>query len=378
MKEKIVDNYFPFVKLINIFSLLIYFIITNSSNSYNKNITRIGLLFLFTSTEIFYELTEKKNVILLILSAAICGALIVFHGHIYFILIPFALLDIIEYIRLPAYLYLCTFLVLLYKDQDIFIYFLSCAGCNIIYFQHYHIIKWYKEILDSFMNTEEDLKTSIENQKIRHRNDIERSRLEYENRLLEEKSSLSQALHDKIGHSINGSIYQLEACKLLIKDKPMDSKNIIQAVIDNLRSSLDEIRAILRKEKPDKSQLALLQLKKLCGDFVEKYNINAQLNCTGEAGTVPEIIWQIILDNSIEAFSNALKYSGCRTIKIDIAVLNKLVRCSIKDDGKGCDNIIDGMGLSGMKKRTKAVNGDIYVSSGFGFEINMLLPITQH
>lgn len=192
---------------------------------------------------------------------------------------------------------------------------MSCAGCNIIYFQHYHIIKWYKEILDSFMNTEEDLKTSIENQKIRHRNDIERSRLEYENRLLEEKSSLSQALHDKIGHSINGSIYQLEACKLLIKDKPMDSKNIIQAVIDNLRSSLDEIRAILRKEKPDKSQLALLQLKKLCGDFVEKYNINAQLNCTGEAGTVPEIIWQIILDNSIEAFSNALKYSRMQNYK---------------------------------------------------------------
>lgn len=378
MREKIVDNYFPFVKLIYILSLAIYFIITNSSNSYNKNITQIGLLLLFASSEIFYELTEKKNVILLILSAFICGALIAFHGPIYFILIPFALLDIIEYIQLPAYLYLCTFLVLLYKDQDIFIYFLSCASCNIIYFQHYHIIKWYKEIIDSFMNAEEDLKTSIENQKIRHRNDIERSRLEYENRLLEEKSSLSQALHDKIGHSINGSIYQLEACKLLIKDKPMDSKNIIQAVIDNLRNSLDEIRAILRREKPDKSQLALLQLKKLCGDFVEKYNINAQLNCTGEVGTVPEIIWQIILDNSIEAFSNSLKYSGCRTIKIDIAVLNKLVRCSIKDDGKGCNNIIDGMGLSGMKERTKAVNGDIYVSSEFGFEINMLLPINRH
>lgn len=81
------------------------------------------------------------------------------------------------------------------------------------------------------------------------------------------------------------------------------------------------------------------------------------------------------MDNSIEAFSNALKYSGCKSIEINIVVLNKLVRCTINDDGRGCTNIIDGMGLTGMNERTKAANGNIYIISELGFQINMLLPI---
>lgn len=375
MNGKVLEYYFPTVKLVYVFSIIIYLITTNVSANFEKSILEVGSILIFTAVMVLYELLDKRNITLLILSLVICIVLTLGFQRFYLLLITPVILDFIVYFQLPIYLFLFTFFIVLLKDENTMIYFIACIYCNSIYFQHYFIINRYKTFLNNYINNEVSLKTSMENQKARHKNDVEKFSLAFENKFLEEKSRLSQALHDKIGHSINGSIYQLEACKLLIHNNPTDSKNIVQAVIDNLRKSLDEIRAILRKEKPKKGELALLQLGKLCEKFNESYNINAKLVCTGESNEVSEKIWEIILDNSIEAFSNALKYSGCKNIKINIAILNKVVRCTIKDDGRGCNNIKEGMGLAGMKERTKAENGSIYVTSELGFEINMILPI---
>lgn len=369
------EYYFPMAKLIYIFSLIIYFITSGPTSIYAKSILEISLVFIFIAATLFYELIDKKNVILLVLCLFISILLVFNFKTFYSVLIPIIVLDLIAYFGLPPHLYLLTFFIVLQKDSNRIIYFIACLFCNIIYFQHYYIINTYKVLLNTFTNTEESLKTSIEKQRIKHKDDIEKFTLALENKSLEERSRLSQALHDKIGHSINGSVYQLEACKLLIYNNPEDSNKIVQAVIDNLRKSLDEIRSILRKEKPSKGKLSLMQLRKLCENFKESYNINAKLVCSGNINEVPEYIWEIIIDNSIEAFSNALKYSGCKNIKINIAILNKLVRCSIEDDGRGCTNIKDGMGLTGMKERTKSVHGNIFITSNLGFEINMLLPI---
>lgn len=372
------EYYFPMAKLIYIFSLIIYFITSGPTSIYAKSILEISLVFIFIAATLFYELIDKKNVILLVLCLFISILLVFNFKTFYSVLIPIIVLDLIAYFGLPPHLYLLTFFIVLQKDSNRIIYFIACLFCNIIYFQHYYIINTYKVLLNTFTNTEESLKTSIEKQRIKHKDDIEKFTLALENKSLEERSRLSQALHDKIGHSINGSVYQLEACKLLIYNNPEDSNKIVQAVIDNLRKSLDEIRSILRKEKPSKGKLSLMQLRKLCENFKESYNINAKLVCSGNINEVPEYIWEIIIDNSIEAFSNALKYSGCKNIKINIAILNKLVRCSIEDDGRGCTNIKDGMGLTGMKERTKSVHGNIFITSNLGFEINMLLPIKSY
>jgi signal transduction histidine kinase len=377
MKEKTVEYYFPIVKIIYISSLAICFIAFNKDIIYERSAVEIGLVLIFTSVTIFYELLDRKRVSLLILSLIIGIVLGIYFQGLYSALVPIAILDLIAYFRLPLYTYVITFLIVLQRDEYSLIRLMGCIYCSTLYFQHHFVLEKYKSILNSFINTEESLKVSIENQRLRHKIDIERFKLSFENKLLEEKSRLSQALHDKIGHSINGSIYQLEACKLLVDKKPEDSRTILQAVIDGLRKSMDEIRAILRKEKPDKGELALLQLRKLCEDFTESYYINAKLVCNGEVSEVPEYIWEVILDNSIEAFSNALKYSGCKNINIEISILNKIVRCIIKDDGKGCKNVKEGMGISGMKERTRAVGGNLQVEAAFGFGINMLLPISE-
>jgi len=287
------------------------------------------------------------------------------------------MLDIITYLKLNFVFSLIIFLGVLLKQQNFLLYATYCLFVIIIYFQKYVVIGDYKKCLEVFEQEEYQLKDSIAFRDNTFKKEIEKNSFFFENKILEEKTRLSQALHDKLGHSINGSIYQLEACKILIEKEPEESIKMVQAVIDNLRTSMDEIRTILRREKPDKKQMALLQLIRLCEECEKKYGIQAEVRFEGENKEIPEKMWEVILDNTFEAVTNALKYSECSSILIEIAILHKVVRCSIKDNGIGCNIIKEGMGLQGMKNRARKISGFIDVNGEDGFCINMILPIQE-
>ncbi len=134
----------------------------------------------------------------------------------------------------------------------------------------------------------------------------------------------------------------------MIEKEPETSKKMIQAVIDQLRGGMDEIRVILRKERPKKYKLAVLQLEKLCEDCKAK-GVEAELITEGELKDIPEKYLEVILDNAYEVVSNSMKYAKCSKIRICVHVLNQMIRCSISDNGIGCKEVVDGMGISGMR-----------------------------
>ena len=116
--------------------------------------------------------------------------------------------------------------------------------------------------------------------------EVRKSLLMAENQLLEERMQLSQTLHDKLGYNINGSVYQLEAVKVLMEKEPETAKKMIQAVINQLRDGMDEIRAILRRESPGKYKLAVIQMERLCEDCRAK-GVAAELITEGELQKIP-------------------------------------------------------------------------------------------
>lgn len=369
-----IKYYFPTVKLVYLVLFILYILQDSSELTYKEGIVQVGFILIFMSIVVCYEIMDKKHVMILLLEIVMVMILIKIFKAEYSMIIPIIVLDFIIYFKLSKHFYFIVLLGLKIYDGEFMIYLIASISWGIIYFQHYSVIDQYDKTLRNFIDNELNLKSAMRSEKFRHKDNVEKYRLSSENKILEDRNRISQALHDNIGHSINGSVYLLEACKILIEKDPIESKRLIQAIIDSLRKSLDEIRAILRAEKPNNGELALLQLKKLCDNFNEKYNIKTKLEYSGEVEDIPEYIWEIILDNTIEAFTNSLKYSGCKNINVKVVALNKLVRCSISDDGKGCENLKEGMGISGIRERVKKVGGNIDVNSKIGFEINMLLP----
>ena len=313
--------------------------------------------------------TDRHKVFVPFIGAAVLIPLIIIGGSAFVPLVFFTALEILSCFKTDIRWYLVLIpIAIIPCPAEVFVKVMLFAVTALLYMQNNYIVEPYRAQMFEDTLKEQGLKRDIE------RKETE-SRLLAENRILEERAALSQTLHDKLGHNINGSIYQLEAAKLLMKQDPDKSQNMIQAVIDQLRSGMDEIRAILRKERPEKKRLAMVQLYNLCEDCNSK-GVEAELQTEGDTSLITDRQWEVILDNAFEAVSNSMKYSKCRHINIKIVVMNKMVRCSVSDDGVGCTAITDGMGISGMRQRMRNAGGilDFETGANAGFTVNMLIP----
>lgn len=333
------------------------------------------LVLFFIALMTFKELAEgRKKLIFLAAALSINISLICICGNRFIILACFLGFEILSFfkVRFPIYflMYLAVFASSPFGD---FAEFTVITMLLILYLQHGYVVERYEKQMYEDVVFQQGLKRDYENREYEVREELKRNMLKAENRVLQERASLSQTLHDKLGHNINGSIYQLEASKVIMDQDPEKAKTMIQSVIDQLRTGMDEIRAILRKERPEKKKLALLQMYKLCADCNNK-GVEAELSTEGNLSVISDECWEVILDNTFEAVTNSMKYSKCKRLEINIIVMNEMIRCTISDDGVGCSSIKDGMGISGMRQRIRNVGGTIDFETEAGFKVNMLLP----
>ena len=321
-------------------------------------------------------MTGKLRLLMLAVAAVILAVLCITGGMSFILLLPFLIYEVMsEFPAIPMPFYFVPlFLVFIQNPVGVIPRILMISLLSMIYIQHDLIIREYRKRMMDDMVQEQSLKRDMRETEYAVKAQLRRNMLKTENQILEERAKLSQTLHDKLGHSINGSIYQLEGAKVLMEKDRERAGKMIQAVIDQLRSGMDEIRGILRKERPEKKELAMLELYKLCEDCEDK-GVEAEVSVEGDAAQISDAVWEVILDNTFEAVTNSMKYSECRHIDIQIVVMNRMVRCTVRDNGKGCHHFEDGMGISGMRQRVRAVNGTIDFETEIGFTVKMLLPL---
>jgi signal transduction histidine kinase len=378
MSENIRDKNFLLIKL----TLLIVFSIYGIMNAVHETGVSVKILLLVSlyigclAAKEF--LKGSKKIICLVISCIIV-ILLIWMGGRYFV--PFGFLIAYEILSLfPDLDYKFYFVPLIGTLIDTPIGFLTLFVIVFmmatLYIQQNYVIKELIKRTKSDLETEQNLKKEMQYREYSAKAELNKSMLNAQNKILEDRAELSQTLHDRLGHNINGSIYQLEGVKVLMDKDPDKAGTMVQAVIDQLRTGMDEIRAILRKERPEKRKIAMLHLYELCEDCNNK-GVEANLTTEGDASQVPDNLWEVILDNAYEAVSNSMKYAKCKHINIIIVVMNKMVRCTIEDDGIGCAKIEDGMGISGMRQRARSVNGMISFETEAGFKVTMLLPIAE-
>lgn len=386
MKENLRKEYFLLLRITVAALFEIYLLITTMV--LNKG----GYLVLFVAACFFtavvlYGLLEPKKVFsydritgmclytCFLIEVLTAGILVGMTERSFTLLFGIVILDMLRIYSFGIFWYVLPLgLSFLTGVENFGVNFMFLALTSFLYFQHNEIVLHYSKQIKEREDSEMSLKRDMQKQKYSYQEDLKNNMLKAENALLEEREHLSQTLHDKLGHSINGSIYQLEACKVLLDRDTTSVEKMIQLVIDNLRNGMDEIRCILRKERPKKHKLAIQELQRLCRGCEEK-GIFCTLQVNGEIDQIPEAYLEVMLDNSYEAVSNALKYAGCTKIIIEITKWNQFAQCRILDNGVGCSEIIEGMGLSGMRHRMRNIGGILDFESEIGFVVKMLFPL---
>ncbi|MFL6560067.1 MAG: sensor histidine kinase, partial [Bacillus sp. (in: firmicutes)] len=84
---------------------------------------------------------------------------------------------------------------------------------------------------------------------------------------LEERNRISQEIHDKIGHSMTGALFQMEASKRLMETDPQKATELLQNSINISKDGIENIRLTLKNMKPPTEQVGIHRLKLLIDDF---------------------------------------------------------------------------------------------------------------
>ena len=190
-----------------------------------------------------------------------------------------------------------------------------------------------------------------------------------------ERIRVSRELHDGLGQMLN--VVKMNT-KTLIKDKLVKEK-----LVELIEASIDESHKISENLMPSKLQIFDLKssLEDLCSNFdSKKLKVNFATNLNeGELEGIKINIYRIVQ----EALTNIQKHANAKNISVQLYKINKEIRLSIEDDGKGFDfdkvKLETGKnkshGLINMMDRVKSMEGEIDIDSNPKLGTNIIIHI---
>lgn len=208
------------------------------------------------------------------------------------------------------------------------------------------------------------------------------AQIENQNKLQEQRLSISRDLHDNIGAQLTFIISSLENTKFGIPNLETAVEKRLDKISDFTRNTIVELRDTIWAM--NKSDFTMEDLSSRIFNFVEhaqSANQNIQFNFSIDEKLKNKKFSSVVGVNLYrtiqESVNNAMKYANANHIIINAEKFKQGLKIEIKDDGKGFDteNVDLGNGLLNMKKRMEEIDGNFSIISeiGKGTSVNVEL-----
>lgn len=180
---------------------------------------------------------------------------------------------------------------------------------------------------------------------------------------LKERNRIAREIHDNVGHMLTRSILQMGAIKTI------NTNEILKEPLEGLHETLNTAMTNIRISVHDLHDESIDLHSALCEivDGVDKAEIYLNYDMSKH---VPRTIKYCFISIVKEAVNNMLKHSNATHMDIIVQEHPAFYQLLIQDNGSNAKmNASDGIGLTNMKDRVKALNGNIKISSDTGFKI---------
>lgn len=190
---------------------------------------------------------------------------------------------------------------------------------------------------------------------------------------LRERNRIAREIHDSLGHSLAGIMMQLQAAAKIWEKDQSKSKELLQNSIKVLSQAIVTLRETVHNIKP-KEAMGLEYIEDTIKNFTY---CTVEFSKKGDMTLLKPHHIEIFGHNVKEALTNIIKYSEATKVTITLEANDNYARLHIKDNGKGCNNIREGLGISGMRERMKYAGGMMSVNGEEGFNIVCLIPMND-
>lgn len=245
------------------------------------------------------------------------------------------------------------------EKKEAFYNILTSIGFYLAIILIFEIIHYYKEERDRF--------------KLLYNNIVQYSFQEREYMISQNRSKISQELHDSLGHLLMGAMLNIKYLKENNKNKDnmeelLQLENIIGDCIKSVRKCVSDVKEAEEVINLNKEVLHIsTELRKISV-------IDIKYSAYSDIENLPNHIKNEIFKIIKEAITNSITHGDATSIQISIYKLKieRKIIIAIIDNGKGCKEIKESHGLQGIRKRVQEFNGIVnYGSQGRGFIIKI-------
>jgi signal transduction histidine kinase len=199
--------------------------------------------------------------------------------------------------------------------------------------------------------------------------------------LEEEIKRIAYAVHDEAGQL-------LVAVHLALAEMALELPKPQQAQVTRIKELLTQVEKHLRRYSHELRPTILDDLgwvpaiRFLAEGVSKRAGLPIHIDATISErlpGAIETTLYRVVQ----EALTNAVKHAKAKNIWVRARKENRMLCCSIRDDGEGFDSRQsraaqgqNGLGLIAMRERVTAIGGTMQIESrtGFGTEISIRLP----
>lgn len=196
-----------------------------------------------------------------------------------------------------------------------------------------------------------------------------------------ERKRVAQELHDEIGQSLT---VVLLALKGAVDRAPADLQKELDAVQENVRSSLNEVRRVAQRLRP--SMLEDLGLLSALDALAEEFAQTSSLPVAGtplargnaESPGLGAEIELVVYRIAQESLTNVARHAHATRVDLSLTSTDDAVTLRITDDGNG-DVLEEGAGIRGMRERALLIGARLTFTAPprGGTEVRLVVPTTR-
>lgn len=190
-----------------------------------------------------------------------------------------------------------------------------------------------------------------------------------------ERQRIARELHDEVGQTLTVALLALK--RAVDRARP-EIRGDLKDAQETVRASLDEVRGIARRLRPDAlDDLGLSSaLHALCNQFTQASGVDVVKHIASQADRLTSEMGLVCYRIAQESLTNVARHSGAQKVWLDLYLSADKLTLRIADNGRGGLSS-EGTGITGMRERALLVDADLTITSpsGEGTEIRLVVPV---
>jgi signal transduction histidine kinase len=201
--------------------------------------------------------------------------------------------------------------------------------------------------------------------------------------VIEERQRLAHELHDTLAQSFAGIGFQLGAIRKRLPTNLHALHDQLEVASQLVTQGHQEARRSISTLRPHyiESIELLPALARSAAVMVSGDTVTVEASTKGKYRQIPLKLADVLFRVGMEAIANAVRHAHATRIGVTVEYSVNALILTVQDNGIGfvLDEVSDGFGLLGMKKRLESVGGTIQISSEVvvGTRIEVAVPLPR-